>query len=49
MAEVSVTEGQYLLSRGTLGISGPDGLIKFELREGRQSLDPVKWIRIDSF
>ena len=49
MGEVSVTEGQYLLSQGRLGTSGPDGLIKFELREGRQSLDPVKWIRIDSF
>lgn len=49
MGEVSVTEGQYLLSQGRLGISGGDGLIKFELREGRQSLDPVKWIRIDSF
>jgi septal ring factor EnvC (AmiA/AmiB activator) len=49
MGQVSVTEGQYLLPQGRLGISGPDGLIKFELREGRQSLDPVEWIRIDSF
>ncbi len=49
MAEVSVTEGQYLLSQGRLGSSGPDGLINFALRAGRKSLDPVKWIRIDSF
>lgn len=44
-----VSEGQYLLAGDPLARAGDDGLVKFELRLGREPLDPVKWIRIDSF
>ncbi len=48
LGEILVSEGQYLQSRSKLGTSGKDGLVKFELREGREPLDPVKWIKIES-
>ncbi len=46
---VSVLEGQYILSGTKIGDAGEDGMSQFELRKGREALDPVKWIRIDSF
>lgn len=47
--EILVTRNQYLLAGSKLALSGDNGLVKFELRRGRESLDPVKWIKIDSY
>jgi len=45
---IQVVQGQFLAARTKLGVSGADGIIKFELRKGREPLDPVKWINIES-
>jgi septal ring factor EnvC (AmiA/AmiB activator) len=49
LGKTSVNTNEYLLAGTTLGQAGEEGLVKFELRHGREPLDPVKWIRIDSF
>ena len=49
LGQVSATQGQYVQSGGKLAVAGPDGMVKFELRRGRKPLDPVRWIRIDSY
>jgi len=46
---VSAAQNQYVQSGEKLAVAGPDGMVKFELRSGRTPLDPVKWIRIDSY
>ena len=46
--EVLVSENQFVSSRAKLGSSGQDGVVKFELRDGREPLDPVKWIDLES-
>jgi len=48
LGEILVSEGQFVPSRAKLGTSGQDGVVRFELRNGREALDPVKWIRIES-
>jgi len=48
LGQISVSEGQYLQARSKIGVSGDDGVVKFELRKGREPLDPVKWISIES-
>lgn len=45
---IDVAPGQFLAARTRMGVSGSDGTIKFELRKGREPLDPVKWIKIES-
>ncbi len=49
LGQVSATQGQYVQSGWKLAVAGPDGMVKFELRRGRKPLDPVRWIRIDSY
>ena len=49
LGETSVTTNEYVLAGTSLAVAGKDGQVKFELRQGRQPLDPVKWIRFDSF
>jgi len=49
LGKTSVNTNEYLLAETTLAQAGKEGLVKFELRRGREPLDPVKWIRIDSF
>jgi len=49
LGEMLVEASEYVLGGTKLGLAGQDGLVKFELRRGRKPLDPVKWIRIDSF
>ncbi len=46
--EVLVSPGQYLQAQTELGAAANDGVVRFELRKGRELLDPVKWIRIES-
>jgi murein hydrolase activator len=48
LGEILVSEGQYVSSRAAIGKADTDGTIRFELRNGREPLDPVKWIRIES-
>lgn len=49
LGEVVVTEGQHLTTGAKLASAGDDGIVKFELRKGHEPLDPVTWIRIESF
>ena len=48
LGDVTVSQGQFVESRAKVGASGTDGVVKFELRKGRESLDPVSWIDIES-
>jgi len=45
---LSVEQGQKIGRNEKLGIIS-SGNLKFELRRGKESLDPVEWIRIDYF
>lgn len=45
---VSVTVGRYVHAGDELAVAASDGQVKIELREGREPLDPVKWIRFDA-
>lgn len=49
LATVVVTEGQHLPAGAKLALAGDDGVVKFEIRKGHEPLDPVTWIRIESF
>jgi septal ring factor EnvC (AmiA/AmiB activator) len=46
--KLKVVQNQ-LVSRGKILGFAQTGTIKFELRQGRKALDPVKWVKIDSF
>jgi septal ring factor EnvC (AmiA/AmiB activator) len=48
LAEILVSENQFVSSREKLGLSGQDGVVKFELRDGREALDPVRWLDLQS-
>jgi septal ring factor EnvC (AmiA/AmiB activator) len=43
-----VEENQVVMRGEKLG-NTPTGVIKFELRQGRDPIDPIEWIKIDSF
>lgn len=45
---LTVIQNQIVDKGDRLG-NAPTGIIKFELRQGREPLDPVEWILIDSF
>ena len=49
IVRAEVVSGELLAGGTKLGEAGPEGLIKFELRKGREPLDPIKWISIDAF
>lgn len=38
-----------VVARGEKVGNTPTGVIKFELRQGRDPIDPIEWIKIDSF
>ncbi len=46
---ISVSTDQRVAAGTTVGDASDDGLVKFELRKGRQTLDPVEWIKIEAF
>ena len=48
LGQITVSQGQFVQTRERIGLSGDDGVIKFELRKGREPLDPVGWISIES-
>jgi septal ring factor EnvC (AmiA/AmiB activator) len=49
MENTLVTVGQYVHAGDKLAVVSAEGRVKFELRHGRKTLDPVEWIRIDAF
>lgn len=48
LREILVAKDQFVPGRAKLGTAGKDGRVKFELRRGREPLDPVKWIKIET-
>ena len=49
LSEVLVKKGRMVHTGMLLANAASDGKVRFELRRGRKALDPVKWIKIDSF
>jgi|CXWL01.1.fsa_nt_gi septal ring factor EnvC (AmiA/AmiB activator) len=49
LGEILVQRGDRVESGTIVGQAREDGLVKFELRKGRESLDPLTWFRLDSF
>lgn len=49
LGQTFVTTGEYVLSGKTIANTDSTGKVKFELRQGTKSLDPVEWIKIDAF
>ena len=47
LGKVDVSQGQYLSAGSKLGTAAADGQVRFELRRGREPLDPVKWIKFE--
>lgn len=47
--QVDVTKDQFVYTGAKLGSAAESGIIKFELREGSQAVDPVEWIKIEAF
>jgi len=48
LGDIFVSEGQNVSTGVKLAASGSDGIVKFELRKGRDPLDPVTWIKFES-
>ncbi len=49
LSRMVVSRGEFVLAGAKLGLAGEDGTIKFELRKGREPLDPIEWITIDAY
>lgn len=49
LRQIRVTTDQIIDPRTVVGVAGDDGIIKFELRQGTQSLNPMDWIRLETF
>lgn len=49
LATVNVSEGDQVSSGTVVGSADVSGLVKFELRKGREPVDPLMWINIDAF
>ena len=49
LGKILVSPNEYVLAGYKLAVADKSGLVRFELRKGGKPLDPVKWIRIDSF
>jgi septal ring factor EnvC (AmiA/AmiB activator) len=48
LSQVAAAVGRYVHAGDKLAAVGADGRMKFELRFGREALDPVKWMRFDA-
>lgn len=44
LASVSVSMGQHVSSRQTLGTVGPDNILQFQLRKEKSKLNPEAWL-----
>ena len=49
LGEANVVQDSYVSSGSRIAHAGEDGVIKFELRQGSQPLDPIEWITIDAY
>ncbi|UCG63067.1 MAG: peptidoglycan DD-metalloendopeptidase family protein [Candidatus Zixiibacteriota bacterium] len=49
LSDIVVSVNEYVLAGNKLAVADAAGVVKFEIREGRNPLDPVTWISIDSF
>ena len=49
LGKTFVSMNEYVLAGNKLAESDTEGIVKFELREGRSPLDPIEWIRIGSY
>lgn len=49
LSEIYVSVNEYVLAGNKIGVADSQGVVKFELRQGRKPLDPIEWIRIDAF
>jgi septal ring factor EnvC (AmiA/AmiB activator) len=49
LSNIFVTTDQLVKSGDIVGAANIEGLVKFELRKGRQSLNPADWIRNETF
>jgi septal ring factor EnvC (AmiA/AmiB activator) len=48
LAATELIKGDMVEAGTRLAVVDADGLLRFELRQGRQALDPVEWIKIDA-
>lgn len=48
LGNVKVAERQYVTTGTTLGVADAEGEVRFELRRGREPLDPVEWIKFEA-
>ena len=44
LASVSVSRGQKVSARQTIGRVGSDGVMQFQLRKGNEKLNPERWL-----
>jgi murein hydrolase activator len=49
LGTVAVSEGDMVSGGSVVGTAEESGQIKFELRKGREPVDPLEWINIDAF
>jgi len=49
LGETSVSTGQAVRAGTRIGTTDQSGVVRFELRKGREALDPAEWIRLDAF
>jgi len=49
LGETFVSEGTLVKSGTRLAISGENGIVRFELRRGREPLDPLEWFVNDAY
>ncbi len=49
LGRISVLTDQVVRAGEIVGTANAEGLVKFELRRGKQSLNPADWIRLDTF
>ncbi len=47
--EPLVATGDYVGEAAMIGKVSAEGQLKFELRQGREPIDPIPWIRLDTF
>ncbi len=49
LSTVNVNEGDAVEAGSQIGSAEESGTVKFELRKGRDPIDPLEWINIDAF
>jgi len=49
LEQTLVIVGELVPTGMQIGTAADDGVVRFELRKGREPLDPVQWISIDAF